>query len=200
MLNACPAARVLLALAFTVLSLTPAQRARAAVVSCPIIVQNGGFEAQPLGAGWTQSGAGATQLITNLEPFRGSYSAELGGLPNTDHSIKQQITLPTGGPTRLTFWWEHNTTETAPGAAADYLTISIVDGLGQKHELDKLGVQPPDPVSPPWAQRAYDLSAYRGQTVQLEFQLHNDPTNPTTFYIDEVTIPGCFVYLPLMRR
>lgn len=166
-----------------------------------MVVRNGGFEAQPLGANWTQSGAGGTQLVTNQNPFDGQYSAELGGVLNSDHAIKQTLTLPKTGDVRLTFWWEQDTLESAPGTYADYLTINLrkTDGSLLK-QLDQLGVDPPNPVPPPWGQRSYDLGAYRGLTVQVEFIAHNDASNRTLFYVDEVVVPACRVYLPLIRK
>ena len=161
---------------------------------CPVIVKNGNFEAE--GANWTQSGAGFA-LITDFNPRAGAYSADLGGVNNADHSIRQTLTLPGGKPLRLSFWWEQSTQETAPGTSADYMTVSLlkVDG-SLMEELGRLGA---DPDQPTWEKVTYDLSAYAGQTVQLQFLAHNDGTNPTRFFVDDVGIPACRAYLPLLR-
>lgn len=168
----------------------------AAPLACPVVVKNGNFEAQ--GANWTQSGAGSTLLITDLNSRTGDYSAELGGANNTNHSIKQQVVLPKQRPLSLAFWWEQWTQEDAPGDLADYLTVNLLktDGSLLK-ELARLGV---DPDSPPWERVSYDISAYAGQTVQIQFLAHNDSTNPTRFFVDDVTVPACKAYLPLIRR
>lgn len=168
----------------------------AAAASCPLIVRNGSFEAQ--GANWTQAGASGIQLITDLNARAGSYSADLGGANNTDHSIRQQIVLPSKRPVTLTFWWEQWTQETAPGDFADYMTVNLLKADGSLlKEVARLGV---DPERPPWERLSVDLSAYAGQTVQLQFLAHNDSTNPTEFFVDDVTIPGCRTYLPSTRR
>jgi kumamolisin len=168
----------------------------AAPVACGGLVRNGSFETQ--GANWTQSGAGSAQLITDLNPRTGDYSADLGDVTNTDHSIRQQITLPSRPHLSLTFWWEQWTQESAPGNLADYLSVNLLrtDGSLLK-ELVSLGA---DPDRPPWDQLSFSLSAYAGQTLQLQFLAHNDSTNPTEFFVDDVSISACNTYLPLIRR
>jgi hypothetical protein len=158
------------------------------------VVKNGDFEAQ--GANWTAGGA-TFPLITDLHSRSGNFSAELGGVTNSNHSIKQTVTLP-HRPVLLVFWWEQWTQETAPSDLADYLTVNLLKADGSLlKEVARLGV---DPDRPPWERAAYDLSAYAGQTVQLQFVARNDATNPTRFFVDDVNIAACRVYLPLMRR
>lgn len=165
--------------------------------TCPVVVKNGNFEATPVGANWTQSGASGTSLVDTLNPRTGKYGAYLGGVNNTNHAIRQAVTLP-HRPVLLTFWWEQWTQETAPGDTADYLTVSLLktDGSLLK-EFIRLGV---DPDRPPWEKVTLDLSAYAGQTVQLQFLARNDSTNPTAFFVDDVSIAGCHVYLPMSRK
>lgn len=189
------------AIALLLLSISPIVRAApgaepAAPLACPVVVKNGDFEAQ--GANWTQSGAGSTPLVTDLNPRTGLYSAELGGANSTNHSIKQQVVLPGQHPLALAFWWEQWTQEDAPGDFADLLTINLLktDGSLLK-ELARLGV---DPDLPPWERLSYDISAYAGQTVQIQFLAHNDSTNPTRFFVDDVSVPACKAYLPVIRR
>jgi len=165
------------------------------LASCSVIVKNGNFEAQS--ANWTPTGAGGKPLVTDFNPRAGDYSADLGGLNNTNHSIRQTVTLPKS-PVVLTFWWEQWTQETAPSNLNDYLAVNLLRADGSLlAEVARLGV---DPDRPPWEQVSFDISAYAGQTVQLEFLARNDSTNPTQFFVDDVTIPGCRVYLPLTRK
>jgi hypothetical protein len=172
-------------------------RATDAAVSCPVVVKNGNFEAAPAGANWTQSGANGTPLIDDFNPRTGKYGAYLGDANNTNHSIRQTVTLPRR-PVMLTFWWEQTTQETAPGDFADYMTVSLLKADGSLlKELARLGV---DPDRPPWERVSLDLSAYAGQSVQLQFLAHNDGTNPSAFFVDDVSIAGCHTYLPMTRR
>ena len=192
--------QALLALACGVLllgSVLPAAAAPDAPAACPVIVKNGNFEATPLGANWTQGGASGTALIDTLNPHTGKYGAYLGDVNNTNHSIRQTIALPKR-PVVLSFWWEQWTQETAPSDTADYMTVNLLKADGSLlKEVARLGV---DPDRPPWERLSYDLSAYAGQTVQLQFLAHNDSTNPTAFFVDDVSIPGCRTYLPMSRK
>ena len=78
------------------------------------------------------------------------------------------------------------------------MTVNLLKADGSLlKEVARLGV---DPERPPWERLSVDLSAYAGQTVQLQFLAHNDSTNPTEFFVDDVTIPGCRTYLPSTRR
>jgi hypothetical protein len=163
--------------------------------ACPVVVTNGNFEAQ--GANWTQSGAGF-QLITDFNPRTGKYSADLGGAPSSKHSITQRITLPARKPLFLRFWWQQVTEEFAP-SDADKLTVLLLNTDGTTRAvLGEFGNGEWPP--PPWEPVAYDISAHAGRTVDLRFEAANDSIDPTRFYIDDVSIPACWLYLPLTRK
>lgn len=165
-----------------------------APASCPVIVKNGDFEAQS--ANWTQSGA-SFQLITDFNPRAGNYSAELGGVPSSTHSITQRLALPAKKPLYLRFWWQQVTEEFAPDA--DKLTVLLLNTDGStRAKLGEFGNGEWPP--PPWELAIYDISAHAGRTVDLRFEVANDSLDPTRFYIDDVSIPACGLYLPLTRK
>lgn len=172
----------------------------AAPLACSELVKNGTFEA--VGANWTQEGGNSLQLITDFNPRTGRYSADLGGLPvnNANHRIKQQLTLPAGAIITLTFWWEQDTQETAP-VMDDYLAVNLLRTNGTLlKELVRLGARPD---WPPWEPLTFDLTAYAGQTVALQFQGVTDAINGTEFFVDDVSVTVCTrlrTYLPLIRR
>jgi hypothetical protein len=185
-----------LLLALTALPAGAARRATPdAPASCPVVVKNGDFEAQA--ANWTQSGA-SFQLITDFNPRTGRYSAELGGVASSKHSITQRLTLPARTPLYLRFWWQQDTEEFAP-SFADKLTILLLNTDGStRATLGEFGNGEWPP--PPWELEVYDISAHAGRTVDLRFEATNDNIDPTRFYIDDVSIPTCGLYLPLTRR
>jgi hypothetical protein len=167
--------------------------------ACTELLSNGNFEAGP--ANWTQEGGGSAELITDFNP-RGSsqYSADLAGINNANHSVKQQFTVPADVVVTVSFWWEQWTQENAP-TTKDYLTVNVLNASGALlAELVRLGA---DPAQPPWERRTVSLSIYAGTTVQLQFKGVNDALLPTEFFVDDVSVSACDarrLYLPLIHR
>jgi hypothetical protein len=168
----------------------------AITAACPAVVKNGGFEDSPLGANWTQGGA--SNLVSDFAKHSGKYAAYLGGIANTDHSIKQKITLPARRPLRVSFWWSQTTTQPVM-ADFDTLTVRLLKSDGAS-ALTTLGVLQADPEMTTWDRLEYDLSAYSGQTVWLEFRATNDETWETHFFVDDVVVVGCYQYLTITTR
>jgi hypothetical protein len=164
--------------------------------TCPVVVKNGGFEDSPLGANWTQ--VGASNLISDFATHSGTYAAYLGGLANSDHSIRQKITLPAQRPLRVSFWWSQTTTQPVQ-ADFDTLTVRLLNSDGTS-TLATLGVLEADPEMAAWDLVEYDVSAYSGQTVWLEFQAKNDETWESHFFVDDVKVASCYQYLPITTR
>jgi hypothetical protein len=42
-----------------------------------------------------------------------------------------------------------------------------------------------------WNPAEIDLAAYAGQTLQLRFWARNDANNPTSFFVDDVSVQSC---------
>lgn len=196
------------ALVASLLTLMPASPAAAALgndlaaagvavpATCYTVVKNGGFEDAPLGANWTQSGA--SNLISNFAKHSGKYAAYLGGSANTDHSIRQAITLPARRPLRVAFWWSQTTAEPVK-TNFDTLTVRLLSSDGTT-PLATLGVLEADPEMATWELVEYDLSAYSGQTVWLEFRALNGEVWESHFFVDDVKVASCFQYLPTTTR
>lgn len=57
-----------------------------------------------------------------------------------------------------------------------------------------------------WQSAGFSLDAYKGQTIRVRFRVTNNVSNPTGFYVDDVTLdtlnaysPSC-VYLPVILK
>lgn len=173
--------------------------AATAPAACTELLTNGDFEQQS--ASWTQAGAPGTELITEDNPRTGNYSAYLGGITNSDHSVRQQITLPAGQIITLKFWSYQNTLEHAPNMD-DYLSVRLLrPDNSLLAERARYGVDPELPLA--FQPFTLGLSAYAGQTVQLQFLVHNSQYDETWYFIDDVSVSACtaqHTYLPLIRR
>lgn len=190
-----PCAAVVLA-ALLLLFVTP-------VCAAPAVelIVNGGFESA--GTGWSQSSARGNNLISGFFVYSGKAAADLAGnaLNNDTDRLTQKITVPANVSARLQFWWALRTEEA--GVAFDTLAIKVLNNSGGL--LKTLATYDNTTLAPyTWEQASFDLSAYAGQTIQIQFEAKTDQGNPTEFFIDDVSVrtagPMKRSFLPLIRR
>jgi len=167
---------------------------------CTELIQNGSFEDGD--AGWQQASSGEYELISDFNPRTGSLGAYLAGVNKADDRLGQQVALPTGTIT-LSAWWHLDTTEAA--GAFDRMTVSLLQPDGT-WLADLLAVDNTAPASV-WDEIVIDLSSYAGQTVTLRFTATTDGTNPSDFYLDDISVVACAAspalwrtYLPIIIR
>ncbi|WP_030855543.1 M4 family metallopeptidase [Streptomyces griseus] len=139
---------------------------------------NGSFEQGT--AGWTQSDS----IITNssLQPARdGSWYAWMMGYgADAVESLSQSnVAVPSTGTPKLTFWLRVSTQESGPTA---YDTLKV------KVNGSTLATYSNAHASAGYVQRTVDLSAYKGQTVKLEFAGTEDTYLATVFLVDQIAI------------
>ncbi|GAB1333394.1 M4 family metallopeptidase [Streptomyces sennicomposti] len=139
---------------------------------------NGSFEQGA--SGWTQS----DDIITNssLQAARdGSWYAWMMGYgTNAVESLSQSnIAVPSTGAPKLTFWLKVSTQESG-SAAYDTLKVNV-NGT-------TLATYSNANASSGYVQKTVDLSAYKGQSVKLEFAGTEDTYLSTIFLIDQIAI------------
>lgn len=172
-----------------------------ATPGCANFLRNGGFESTE---GWLvgRSGAPAQYVSSQYaggQPQAGSRSMQLGRLPggssgSSYSSIRQLVTIPSQAQTVTLRWWQW--------AGTEETALSGADTAGDRQELllltpDErlLAVMQRTRVNHGnWQEARADLSAYRGQTLYLYFNVFNDSDNLSTWlYLDEVTLTDCDV-------
>jgi hypothetical protein len=149
------------------------------VVNPPGIV-NGGFETGNF-TGWTTSG----QLETIVSPgHTGNYAAQLGGTSptNGDSTMQQTVPVPAAGGT-LSLWYQPHCPDTI---TYDQEQVQIRNTSNNVlatllNTCSNTGT---------WTQLTQDLSAWKGTTVVLWFNSHDDnyPSDPTYTLFDDVAI------------
>ncbi|MEP6775825.1 MAG: M14 family zinc carboxypeptidase, partial [Chloroflexota bacterium] len=158
-------------------------------------MQNGGFETGSFTPGWGILDTEPTPIVSTAHTHSGSYAAFLGSIPNSepsgDSSIYQQVTVPASGDT-LSFWYYPYSRD---NIQFDWQDAYITDLNGSilatvMHVLK--GTET-------WTNVTYDLAAYAGQSIRVEFLVHQDGAGDVAhMYVDDVLlIEPCATPVPL---
>ena len=155
------------------------------------IIQNGGFETGDFPP-WVILDQNATPVVTTTQVHSGTYSGFVGDAPdgfcgspggeaNGDSSFYQEFTVPAGTST-LSFWHWDCTTDSI---TFDWQDAYITDTSGTI--LQTIFHQCNDTET--WLNAQVDMSSYAGQTVRVEFLVHEDGFGDLTgMYVDDVQL------------
>lgn len=153
------------------------------------LVTNGGFETGDF-SGWVYGGV-ATQQVTTAAAHSGSYGAQLGywddGIgyePYGNDWMYQTITIPTEAVSaNLSFWYA---TQSTDGISFDWANMQIQDSGG--NNLVQV-IHAGGAGSSGWINKTYDLAPYIGQTIRLEFEVHQDGWyDQTRAFFDDISV------------
>ncbi|HYM78292.1 MAG TPA: hypothetical protein VE377_20130 [Candidatus Dormibacteraeota bacterium] len=149
------------------------------------LIQNGGFETGTL-ANWTTGGV-VSPAVSTVQKHSGSFSAlagaSSGSEPNGDDFLYQTITIPsTATKATLTFWYWPSTTDTI---TYDWQEAQVQNTTGTMlAQILKVCSN-----TQAWTQVTYDLTSYKGQTIRVYFNDHQDGFGDLTYmYLDDVSV------------
>jgi VCBS repeat-containing protein len=149
------------------------------------LIQNGGFETGTL-ANWTPGGV-VSPTISTVQKHAGSYSAlagaSSGSEPNGNDFLYQAITIPsTATKATLTFYYWPATTDTI---TYDWQEAQVQNSSGTVlAQIMKVCSN-----AQAWTQVTYDLTSYKGQTIRIYFNDHQDGYGDLTYmYVDDVSV------------
>ncbi len=160
--------------------------------NCYNEIWNGGFEefvdGQP--RYWSVSSADAYPLADGTWFASGHYGAYLGGYDYADDVLRQYIPIPSDAlSANLTYGWHMQTKETHPSNQYDFLYVRLRDTSGNLvATLETLSNQSSRDT---WQTATFDLLTYAGQSLQLSFEADADVSNPTSFFVDNVSLWIC---------
>ncbi|HEY6229770.1 MAG TPA: hypothetical protein VIW64_00785 [Pyrinomonadaceae bacterium] len=151
------------------------------------LLGNPGFESGINSAPWIAT-AGVIDNST-LQPARsGSWKAWMNGFgtPHTD-TLSQQVTIPSNATkATLSFWIYVYTAETSSTVAYDKLSVQLRNSAGAV--LATLANYSNLSPKAPYAQASFDLSSYKGQTIQIYLIGVEDQGLQTSFIIDDFAL------------
>jgi hypothetical protein len=149
------------------------------------LLANPGFESGAVS--WTASSGVITNDAT-VAAHAGSYKAWLDGYGATHtDTLYQQVTIPsTATSATLALWLMVQSDETTTASAYDTLKVQVRNSSGTV--LATLATYSNLNKGTSYAQKSFDLSAYKGQAVQVYFVGAEDSTLQTSFLLDDVTL------------
>ena len=150
------------------------------------LISNGGFESGA--TGWTETSGVIAQNGTSEPAHTGTWDAWLDGYgsSHTD-TLYQAVSLPASATTAtLAFWLHVDTAETSTTSAYDTLTVQVRNSSGAV--LGTLATYSNLDAGSGYVQKTFDLSAYKGQTVQIYFKGTEDASQQTSFVLDDLSL------------
>jgi hypothetical protein len=152
------------------------------------LLGNPGFEnGSGSPAPWTTT-AGVIDNSASQAPHGGTWKAWLDGYGTTHtDSVLQTVAIPATATTAtLAFWLHIDTAETTTTTAFDTLRVQIRNTAGTV--LSTLGTFSNLNRAAGYTQRSFDVTAFKGQTVQVFLVGAEDSSLQTSFVVDDFTL------------
>ena len=152
------------------------------------LVVNPGFEngSSP----WQESSSGGFEIVDPTNPHTGSFSAYLCGYDNCNDQIWQSIKLPSSFSTATFSYWTYiDTSEVTTTTCYDHFRARLRTSSGTTIATVQAQC---NYNTHGWTKFTFtvtsQLSAYKGQTIQVYFQGTTDSSLPTDFFVDDVSL------------
>jgi hypothetical protein len=150
------------------------------------LIVNPGFEngSSP----WTLT-AGVLNSSTAEPPHSGSFDAWMDGYGTTHtDTVTQTVSIPsTASSATLTFWLHIDTAETTTTTAFDTLQVQVLNSAGTS-VLATLGTFSNLNHAAGYSQKSFSVLSFKGQTIGIRFNGHEDTSLQTSFVIDDVNL------------
>ncbi|HYL04529.1 MAG TPA: Ig-like domain-containing protein, partial [Thermoanaerobaculia bacterium] len=151
------------------------------------LLGNPGFENGASAAPWTAT-SGVIDNSSGEPAHAGSWKAWMDGY-GTSHTdtLQQTVTLPAGITTAtLSFWLHVDTAETTTTTAFDTLTVQIRNASGTV--LATLATYSNLNAGTGYVQKTFDVSSFKGQTIQVYLVGAEDSQLQTSFVVDDFAL------------
>ena len=157
------------------------------------LIGNGGFENGASNtAPWVLTSTHTPIEIINSSssepPHSGTFDAWLDGFGRTTtDTVMQQVAIPANATAAtLSFWLHIDTAETSTTTAFDKLTVQVRNSSGTV--LSTLATFSNLNAASGYQQHSFDLSSFKGQTIQVFFSGSEDSELQTSFVLDDVSL------------
>jgi len=150
------------------------------------LLSNGGFEGSA--SPWAGSGTGYFYTANGSYPHGGTGYIYFGVNNSVSGQSYQQISIPTTATGTLTFWLNVTSSETTTTTQYDKLFVEIRNTSGSLLKTVATYSNLNKGTAGVYSQKSFDVSAYKGQTVRVQFRSTTDSSETTTFRVDDVSL------------
>jgi hypothetical protein len=150
------------------------------------LLSNGGFEGSA--SPWAGSGTGYFYTANGNYPQAGTGYIYFGVNNSVSGQSYQQVSIPSTATGTLSFWLNVTSSETTTTTQYDKLFVEIRDTAGTLLRTVATYSNLNKGTAGVYSQKSFDISAYRGQTVRIQFRATTDSSVATTFRVDSASL------------
>ena len=149
------------------------------------LLTNGGFETSA--SPWVGSGTGYFYTANGSYPHGGTGYIYFGVNNSVTGQAYQQVSIPSNAAGTLTFWLNVTSSETGT-TAYDNLYVEVRNTSGTLLSTLATYSNANKGTAGAYSQKSFNLSAYKGQTVRIQFRSTTDSSVTTSFRVDDVSL------------
>src|SRR6185369_5183535 len=150
------------------------------------LLVNGGFEGSA--SPWVGSGTGYFYVNPGNYPHGGTGYIYFGVNNSVTGQSYQQVTIPSTATGTLTFWLNVTSSETTTTTQYDKLFVEVRNTAGTLLATMATYSNLNKGTAGVYSQKSLNLSAYKGQTVRVQFRATTDSSLATTFRVDDASL------------
>ncbi|MEJ7862642.1 MAG: M4 family metallopeptidase, partial [Pyrinomonadaceae bacterium] len=150
------------------------------------LLTNGGFEGSA--SPWAGSGTGYFYTANGSYPRGGTGYIYFGTKDSVSGQSYQQVSIPSGATGTLSFWLNVTSNETTTSTQYDMLFVEIRNTSGSLLKTVATYSNLNKGTAGSYSQKTFDISAYKGQTVRVQFRSTTDSSATTTFRVDDASL------------
>ncbi len=150
------------------------------------LIVNGGFESSA--SPWVGSGTGYFYIANGASPHGGTGYIYFGVNNSVTGQSYQTVSIPSTATGTMTFWLNVTSSETTTTTQYDKLFVEVrntsgtlLTTLATYSNLNKT-------TAGNYSQKTFNVAAYKGQTVRIQFRSTMDSSITSTFRVDDVSV------------
>lgn len=147
---------------------------------------NGGFEASA--SPWVGSGNGYFYTANGNAPHSGTGYIYFGVNNRATGQAYQTVSIPTSAAGTLGFWLNVTSSETTTTTAYDKLFVEVRNPSGTLLATLATYSNLSKTTQGNYSQKTFNIAAYKGQTVRIQFRSTMDSSITSTFRVDDVSL------------
>ncbi len=150
------------------------------------LIVNGGFEGSA--SPWVGSGNGYFYIANGVSPHGGTGYIYFGVNNRATGQSYQTVTIPSNATGTLNFWLNVTSSETTTTTAYDKLFVEVRSTTGSLLQTLATYSNLSKTTQGNYSLKTFNVAAYRGQTIRIQFRSTMDNSITSTFRVDDVSL------------